>query len=301
LGAVTSFFLLCSRSGKKLLMIIRPPDCTGENDPPGQGTNLPRDTCRPDARPVACRGFCRACGRDHQLHENGARRHGLELMELLRTRRSLDLGAAATDSAPRLSTDWLYGEARGKRFGVLECLAPDGSTRILRAFSGQYNGLWEIDGWAPPLFDSRQLAAITAATEAEIKELGAALAYAGDPEDRRTLRRRRRQLSQDLMRRIHGLYRLTNFHGREASLFVAALNGSGIPTGTGDCCAPKLLDLAARSNLVPLGLAEFFWGRSNRSGTREEGRFYPSCAEKCAAILGFMLCGVEGSHAGPAA
>jgi hypothetical protein len=41
-------------------------------------------------------------------------------MELLRTRRSLDLGAAATDSAPRLSTDWLYGEARGKMFGVLE-------------------------------------------------------------------------------------------------------------------------------------------------------------------------------------
>ena len=283
-------------------MIIRTPDCTCENDPPGQGTSSPRDTCRPDVRPVACRGFCRTCGRDHLLHENGARRHGLELMELLRARRSLDLRPAITHPDPCLSTDWLYGEARGKMFGVLECRAPDDSTRILRAFSGQYNGLWEIDGWAPPLFDHRQLAAISAATEQEIKRLGAELAVAaGDPEDQRTLRRRRRQLSQDLMRRIHDLYRLTNFHGREASLFVAALNGSGIPTGTGDCCAPKLLDLAARSNLVPLGMAEFFWGRSNRSGSREEGRFYPSCAEKCAMILGFMLCGLEARHADAAA
>ncbi|MBM9530648.1 hypothetical protein JWG42_10860 [Desulfoprunum benzoelyticum] len=249
---------------------------------------------------MACRGFCRACGREHRLHVNGALRHGLQLMELLRTRRSLDLDGAATAPDRRLSTDWLYGEARGKMFGVLECLAPDGSTRILRAFSGQYNGLWEIDGWAPPLFDSRQLAAISAEVEREIKELGAELAHIDDPDLRRTLRRRRRQLSQDLMRRIHGLYRLTNFHGREASLF-AACGGHAIPTGTGDCCAPKLLGLAARSNLAPLGLAEFFWGRSNRSGTREEGRFYPSCEEKCAPILGFLLCGLEARHAGPAA
>ena len=217
-------------------------------------------------------------------------------MELLHTRRSLDLGAA-TEPDPRLSTAWLYGEARGKMFGVMECLAADGSTRILRAFSGQYNGLWEIAGWAPPLFDHRQLAVISATTEQEIKRLGAELANARDPWQRRTLQRHRRQLSRDLMRQIHGLYRLTDFHGREASL-SAAHGGSGIPTGTGDCCAPKLLNLAARSNLVPLGMAEFFWGRSNRSGTREEGRIYPSCAEKCAPILGFMLCGLEARHAG---
>jgi len=281
-------------------MIIRSPDLGGPNDPGGHSPTFPRDHRRPDDQAPAGRGYCRACGREHLLHGNGAQRHGLELMEFLRTRRSLDLGAAATETDPRLSTAWLYGEARGKMFGVLECLAADGSTRILRAFSGQYNGLWEIVGWAPPLFDHRQLAAISAATEQEIKRLGVALANAGDPGQRRTLQRRRRQLSQDLMRRIHDLYRLTNFHGREASL-AAACGTTAIATGTGDCCAPKLLNLAARSNLVPLGMAEFFWGRSNRSGTREEGRFYPACVEKCAPILGFMLCGLEARHAGPAA
>jgi len=278
-------------------MIIRIPEPTGENGPAGQRPHSTLASFRPDDHTVACRGLCRACGREHVLHHNGARRYSLELMDILRSRRSLDLGAAATEPDPRLSTDWLYGEARGKMFGVMECLAPDGSRRILRAFSGQYNGLWEIDGWAPPLFDSRKLTAVSAATEAEIKELGAELAAAGgDPERNRILRRCRRQLSQDLMRQIHGLYRLTNFHGREASLSAACGSGSGIPTGTGDCCAPKLLNLAARSNLVPLGMAEFFWGRSNRSGSREEGRFYPSCAEKCAPILGFMLCGLEARH-----
>jgi len=277
-------------------MIIHPPDLPGPNDRGGHSPNFPRSHRRPDDHTVACRGLCRACGREHELRHNGARRYGLELMDLLRTRRSLDLDGAVPDPDPRLSTAWLYGEARGKMFGVMECLAPDGSTQILRAFSGQYNGLWEIAGWAPPLFDHRQLAAISGEVEREIKELGAELANAGDPETRKTLRRRRRQLSQELMRQIHGLYRLTNFHGREASLFAACGCGSAIPTGTGDCCAPKLLNLAARSNLVPLGLAEFFWGRSNRSGNRQEGRFYPSCAEKCAMILGFMLCGLEARH-----
>lgn len=279
-------------------MIIRTPEPTGENGPAGQRPRSTLAGVRPDDHTVACRGLCRVCGREHVLYDNGARRYGLELMDLLRSRRSLDLRGAAPDHEPRLSTDWLYGEARGKMFGVMECLAPDGSRRILRAFSGQYNGLWEIDGWAPPLFDSRKLTAISAATEAEIKELGMELAAAGgDPERSRILRRCRRRLSQDLMRQIHGLYRLTNFHGREASLSAACGSGSGIPTGTGDCCAPKLLNLAARSNLVPLGMAEFFWGRSNRSESREEARFYPSCAEKCAPILGFMLCGLEARHA----
>ncbi|HSO10286.1 MAG TPA: hypothetical protein VLR45_09880, partial [Desulfoprunum sp.] len=124
-------------------MIIRIPEPTGENGPAGQRPHSTLASFRPDDHTVACRGLCRACGREHLLHHNGARRYGLELMDLLRTRRSLDLRGTAPDLEPRLSTDWLYGEARGKMFGVMECLAPDGSRRILRAFSGQYNGLWE--------------------------------------------------------------------------------------------------------------------------------------------------------------
>lgn len=67
----------------------------------------------------------------------------------------------------------------------------------------------------------------------------------------------------------------------------------GIPTGTGDCCAPKLLNYAARNRLKPIGISEFFFGRENKSETRKHGEFYPSCKIKCEPILGFMLCGLE--------
>jgi hypothetical protein len=219
-------------------------------------------------------------------------------MEHLRRYRSIDLSADRGKADPRLATDWLYGEARGKMFGVLECRAGDGSIVILRAFSGQYNGLWEIDGWAPPLFDSRQLEKISIPTEKEIKRLGRKMAASDIPACQLELQRRRRQLSRDLMRQIHGLYRLTNFRGENASLAAAYMKDGGIPTGTGDCCAPKLLIMAARTGLVPLGMAEFFWGRCNRSGGREEGCFYPSCNEKCEPILGFLLCGLDERSAG---
>ena len=105
-------------------------------------------------------------------------------------------------------------------FGVMECLAEDGSIVILRAFSGQFNGFWDIDGWAPPLFDSQRMATVSVAVEREIKRLGQEMAGPGcSPDKRRELRQQRRQLSQDLMRRMHGLYRLANFRGQEAGLF----------------------------------------------------------------------------------
>ena len=260
----------------------------------GRDRTMDRESPPDDSHLVACRGFCRTCGRDHLLRVSGAHRHARTLMEHLRRHRSVDLSAGEKATNPRLATDWLFGEARGKMFGVLECRAGDGSIVVLQAFSGQYNGLWEVDGWAPPLFDSRRLEEISHASEKEIKRLGQEMAATGDPQQRLELQRRRRQLSQQLMRQIHSLYRLTNFCGRTTSLSSAFAGDGGIPTGSGDCCAPKLLNHAACRGLIPLGIAEFFWGRSNRSGGREDGQFYPSCDEKCAPILGFLLCGLEG-------
>ena len=95
------------------------------------------------------------------------------------------------------------------------------------------------------------------------------------------------------MKEIHAMYRLSNFRGETESLPNAVYGAEGIPTGTGDCCAPKLLGYAARNGLTPLGLTEFYFGRTNRSGTKKHGEFYSSCLNKCGRILGFMLCGLE--------
>jgi hypothetical protein len=95
------------------------------------------------------------------------------------------------------------------------------------------------------------------------------------------------------MKGIHELYLLHNFRGEKVGIHTAFCEDRGIPTGTGDCCGPKLLNYAAQHKLKPLGLSEFYYGKENKSGTKEHKKFYPCCKEKCQPILGFMLCGLE--------
>jgi len=192
-----------------------------------------------------------------------------------------------------VNTDYLYGEARGKMFGVLVCKAPDGATETLKAFSGQYNGQWELKGWVPPLFDVQQFHRLHDPVEKKIKALGREAAETADENSVQQILEQRKQLSRKLMKDIHALYTLHNYRAEQCSLAALFPDNRGIPTGTGDCCAPKLLNYAALHNLQPLGLAEFYWGKTNRSASRHEGQFYPACTNKCAPILGFLLCGLQ--------
>ena len=243
---------------------------------------------------MAAHGFCRDCGEEHAFHEGEARDHCGELMRFLEQEERIDLDTEIGESNPRLNTASLFGEARGKMFGVMVCHAPDGSNRILRAFSGQYNGIWEVLGWAPPIFDVTVFNRIYADIEPRIKDLSRTILSTERHSKAWTeLIHRRKQLSRQWMRDIHSLYTLTNFRGKERSLTDAFTASGGIPTGTGDCCAPKLFNQAVQEHLVPLGMAEFYWGRENSSKTRHHGQFYPSCTTKCEPILGFMLCGLE--------
>ncbi|MCI5133246.1 MAG: hypothetical protein D3904_17460, partial [Candidatus Electrothrix sp. EH2] len=193
---------------------------------------------------------------------------------------------------PRCSLGYLQGPARGKMFGVLQARTSNGRHVQVRAFSGQYNGLWQVPGWVDPVFDLQTFHHIHDAEERAIKALSRQIdRLSADAQERQELLRLRKQKSQHLMREIHSLYRLHNFQGRAAGLEKFFRPNKGIPTGTGDCCAPKLLQYAALHGLKPLGLAEFYLGRENASGTRQHGCFYPSCQIKCYPILGFMLCG----------
>jgi hypothetical protein len=231
----------------------------------------------------------------HRLGPGNTVSLGLELMRLLADRGTIDLFSSRSSPDPALSTGWLFGPARGKMFGLLECLQADGSTTVLRAFSGQYNGRWLIEGWVPPLFDVDAFDALRIETENRIKELGREIEECRPHSDTwLALRKRRRLQSRQLMRDIHGLYRLTNFRGERASLAEAFVGEGGIPTGTGDCCGPKLLNHAATNRLRPIGLTEFYWGRDTRSASRRHSSFNLSCVEKCRPILGFMLCGLNG-------
>jgi tRNA pseudouridine32 synthase / 23S rRNA pseudouridine746 synthase len=101
------------------------------------------------------------------------------------------------------------------------------------------------------------------------------------------LKQQRRDLSRQLQADLHAAYTLTNFAGESLSL-----NTFGpLPTGTGDCCAPKLLHAAAQLGLKPLAIAEFWWGPAQ--GDKQPGEFYGACAERCQPIMGFLLSGLS--------
>jgi tRNA pseudouridine32 synthase / 23S rRNA pseudouridine746 synthase len=104
----------------------------------------------------------------------------------------------------------------------------------------------------------------------------------------RQLKQQRKKLSQQLQSEMYDSYRVTNFAGETRSLSSLL---TSMPTGTGECCAPKLLHYAATHKLKPLAMAEFWWGES--VGDRIQGEFYEACAERCQPILGFLLSGME--------
>ena len=206
----------------------------------------------------------------------------------------IDFLVDAPAADPRFSTDYLFGNARGQMFGVLECEDSNGQVVVLRAFSSQYNAAWQCEGWVPPLFDTMAYDRIMNPGDLKIKELGHRLdTLASGSEEHAQLRNERKQLSQAIMKEIQSLYVLRNFRGQARPLTEFFKQVNGPPTGAGDCCAPKLLNQAVQRNLKPLGITEFYWGKTNRSGERIQGRFYDSCAAKCQPILGFMLCGAQ--------
>lgn len=239
-------------------------------------------------------GYCITCKGTHRLDGAKAVSHCEELMTILDKNRRIDLENSKEDADPALSTDYLFGPARGQMFAVMVYRDKQGRQQTARAFSGQYNGRWEVAGWVSPIINSREFYALTENTECEIKNIGKKMeSFSKGSPTHRDLARRRKELSQNLMRQIHAIYRVHNFQGEKQPMPKIVNTSKGIPTGTGDCCAPKLLNFAAKNGFTPIAIAEFYYGLENRSGSKKHKYFYSSCTEKCGLILGYMLCGLD--------
>ncbi len=219
--------------------------------------------------------------------------HGQKLFKQIEKSGTIELASSRSRQNPQLKTEYLFGKARGKMFGVLECEDGYGNITYIYAFSGQYNGLWLVNGWVGPLFNVDEWLKTNYLTEKEIKRLTCQIEDNRQSTETATLKTIRRQLSRELMKELHALYTIPNFSGETTTLSHLFPQGN-IPTGTGDCCGPKLLNHAAKNNLRPLSMAEFYIGKENRSLTKQHGAFYPACTEKCQPLLGFMLCGIGG-------
>lgn len=179
---------------------------------------------------------------------------------------------------------------RGKMFGVLVC-ERNGQLGFLAAYSGLLAGRNDWPFFVPPVFDAQQ-------PDGHFKQEERAIsAMQGDNE-----REARKQRSQTLQRWLFGQYRMLNAHGERRDL-VQLWNDYYQPRvvrkyplppgGTGDCCAPKLLQRAYQLGLRPRCMAEFWWGESPRQEIRHHGTFYPACSGKCKPVLAWMLQGLD--------
>ena len=103
----------------------------------------------------------------------------------------------------------------------------------------------------------------------------------------------RRQVSAALMTQIFEAYRLRSLGGRVASI-KDALSSTGyeraVPTGTGDCAAPRLVAEAGRLGLARVSLSEVWWA----PGDDRHGRPVGPCADRCQPLMGFLLCPAGG-------
>ena len=190
---------------------------------------------------------------------------------------------------------------RGKMFGVLVVSLPlslakrKGELGFLAAYSGLLAGRNDWDYFVPPVYDAQQPDGYFKTKEREISMLNKSpLSLEGD---------RGRLLSQDLQLWLFHQYQLLNANGEKKDLvdiWQSYYSREKLrkkfplpPGGTGDCCAPKLLQYAYQQGLKPVCMAEFWWGQSTKEELRQHGNYYPACRGKCKPILTWMLEGLN--------
>ena len=200
--------------------------------------------------------------------------------------------------------EWREEVSRGKMFGFL--IAEGG--RVLKAYSGQILGRSDWEGYVPAIFDYLQPDGYFKTHEAEITEINRRIKEAAAllPKGKRTreveeMKHERKERSQALQRWLFSQFTVTAPlpspppRGRRLlSVFTEYAQRTGSkqtvpPSGTGECCTPKLLNYANLHGLKPLAVAEFWYGASPKGIIRHHGQFYEPCQAKCMPILWYMM------------
>jgi tRNA pseudouridine32 synthase/23S rRNA pseudouridine746 synthase len=104
------------------------------------------------------------------------------------------------------------------------------------------------------------------------------------------LKNLRKQKSDSLQKWLFSKFEFQNFKGKKKNLME--IFSVIPPSGTGECCAPKLLQYAFQNGFKPLKIAEFWYGEPPKGEVRRHLNFYPACNSKCRPILNFMLEGL---------
>lgn len=180
----------------------------------------------------------------------------------------------------------------GLMFGVLVCEDESGKRVVLRTVSGISRKLTIssdiVDSavFVPPIVSAEKVSEALSDNDEEIHSLTKKInAMKKKGQDCSELVSRRTKLCEQSLKKVHALYA---FHCIDSKVRkLTDICPENPPTGTGDCCAPKLLDYAFSHSLTPISMAEVFYGRSSEK--KNSGSLYPPCDERCALLLPAML------------
>ena len=109
------------------------------------------------------------------------------------------------------------------------------------------------------------------------------------------LRRLRKQKSDALQDELFRHFEMLDKDGNKKDVCeIFKENGAGIPpAGTGECCAPKMIQYAFTKGFRLVSMAEFWYGKSPVGEIRHHLNYYPSCMGKCKPLLTYMLRGID--------
>ena len=156
----------------------------------------------------------------------------------------------------------------------------------------------------PPIVSNEKINLALEKNDREIHELtekinslkGNVCKTTDETETLETLCKKRELLTDESLRNVFALYEFTRFDGKKISLndIITEHNYRLPPTGTGDCCAPKLLSYAFALGLQIESMDEVYY--SGNSNTPEKnpvgkvsGKSYAPCDERCGYILPSIL------------
>ena len=111
--------------------------------------------------------------------------------------------------------------------------------------------------------------------------------YRGPTEVLESLKKKRLELTSQSQKNVFNLYSFNCIDGKKRSLKEICTNNFP-PTGTGECCEPKLLNYAFKNNLQPLSMAEILFRRDEKF-EEQDIKAIPPCDERCSLILPSML------------
>lgn len=192
---------------------------------------------------------------------------------------------------------------QGVMLGAAVCKTSDGKTVLLNTVSGISKRLEgtekaNLGTFVEPIVSAEEIEAALQKNDFLIHSLTDKInalkfarkradgKYDNQTEEEKLLAEKRSLLCDESLKKVFSLYSFYCADGTIRTLNQICKN-SLPPTGTGDCCAPKLLNFAFKNNFSVLSMAEVFCGTSN--GAKTSGVLYPPCDERCALILPKIL------------